>query len=168
MSHCFHNKLTCGSVAEQFLTELTLEIPPYGWHGLLRETIKVEKTSRRGNARVCLLGTACWELHLLLFSGVSLLPAAGDALESASGPLVEWLLRKQPRLFVRLGWLCVLFSSPWITATAGLELAESSSFTVPLFLVRLKLEELTIWLKLRQDFPNFLRKKNTTPNGRGE
>lgn len=72
---------------------------------MLRETIKIEKTSRRGKARVCLLGTACWELHLLIFPGVSLLPAAGDAREPASEPPTEWLLSKQPRLFVWRGWL---------------------------------------------------------------
>lgn len=52
---------------------------------MLRETTKIEKTSRRGNARVCLLGTACWELPLLIFPGVSLLPAAGDAREPLRG-----------------------------------------------------------------------------------
>lgn len=131
LTHRFCNKLTCGWQCSQAVSHrtLTLEIPLSGRNGLLREIIKVSRQNvAAGNSRVFLLGTACWELHLLIFPGVPLsfrpqgaLRSRGRATIGISGncrAASAQLCGPQP---------CVLFSSPLITATASLELAESFS-----------------------------------------
>lgn len=145
-----------------------MEIPPTGGRDC-REKQKYRQNVSWGNARVCLLRTACWELHLL-FSGGSLtswpLGTLGSQLQGCV-PIGSLGNSRHP-------WLrpAGVRSSVWVFGAAFFGLFSALSFgnrqrlrktlqeffrkSSPFFFSsRLKLEGVTICVKLGQDFPNF-------------
>lgn len=135
-----------------------------------RETIKIDQTSLGAT-----LGCVSWELHAgSSTSSFSLEvlppPAAGGAREPASWPRADWLVREQPGPRVPPCWRprlrggfrggVLLHFFPAVSfdnRQRRLRTPESSSLTAVL-----KLEEVTIWLKLRQDFPTSFGGKKIT------
>lgn len=133
-----------------------------------------------GNAGVCLSGTACWDFHLLLFLEVLSPPGRwgrSAANLRAARRLAPWETagtsgsdRLASALRCGFSVLCTFLLFFWSLSFDNRQrqlgtpreffLHSSTSF----FSSSCKKSSF-IWLKLGQDFPNFLRGKNNLTNG---